>query len=200
MARQIDIIANADGSHYLVFGIDSNSLSSFRIQMWITKYGQRAVDWVQSLSLGWLSFMGGDVYVQNSDAVPRVNFFGEQKYTEVGIVANQEPTDVKLLDSIGIQSDGKWSVESVTIPASLNHPSGMESRIPKERFHKREGLWWSEFLRNGKTSSSTLKINEIISGEPLRGTSAYIVLRNIDTSQIKMFEVKVSMSSSRGSV
>lgn len=200
MAREIRLISASDGTHYLEVGIDSSSLSSFRWQLYITKYGQRAVDWVQSLSLGWLSFMGGDVYVQNSDAVPRNNFFSEQKYTEIGVVANQEPTDVKLLDSIGIQSDGKWSVESVTIPASLNHPNGMYSKIPKERFKKREGLWWSEWLRNMKTSSNTIKINEAISGEPLRGTSAYIVLRNIDTAQVKMFEVKINMSSSRGSV
>jgi hypothetical protein len=141
--------------------------------------------------------MGGDVWRHNSDDVPRANFFGEQKYIEVGVVANQEPTIVKLLDSIGIQSDGKWNVESVTIPKSLNFPSGQYSKIPKERFKKREGTWQAEFLRNMKTTSGTVSVIEAIKGESLRGTSAYLVLRNTDTTEVKLFKIDLLMTSSR---
>ena len=90
---QIDLIATTDGTHHLLFGMDSNNLSSFGIQMWITKHGRRAVDWLQHLSLGWISFMGGDVWVQNQpeSIVERVNFFGEHKDVYMSVVANENP-------------------------------------------------------------------------------------------------------------
>jgi hypothetical protein len=198
MARQIDLVSQTDGVHYLLFGFDNSETASFSIQLWITKYGKRAVDWLQSLSLGWISFMGGDVWVQNSDAVPRNNFFGEQKYSEVGVEMNEQAGIIKLLDSIGIHSDGQWSVESVTIPKTLNTPSGMYSKIPKERFKKREGVWQAEFLRNMKSTSSTASIIEAIKGEPLKGYAAYLVLRNTDTTEVRLFKVDFLLTSIRG--
>jgi hypothetical protein len=198
MARQIDILSTSTGAHYLLFGFDSNELSSFSIQFWITKYGKRAVDWMQGLSLGFISFMGGDVWVHNSDAVPRVNFFGEQKYSEVGVVMNENANVIKFLDSIGIHSDGQWSVESVTIPKTLNTPSGMLSKIPKGRFKKREGVWQAEFLRNMKSTTSTASVIEAIKGEPLKGYAAYLVLRNTDTAEVKLFKVDFLLTSIRG--
>jgi hypothetical protein len=137
--RTIEIVATTSGGHTLFFGMNDSELGSFAIQLYITHYGKRAVDWLQSLSLGFVAFMNGDVWLANSNNVARNSFFGEQKYSEVGVVANQEPNIVKLLDSIGIYSDGKWSVESITIPKDLNHPNGMYSRLPKERFKKRDG-------------------------------------------------------------
>jgi hypothetical protein len=76
----------------------------------------------------------------------------------------------------------------------------MYSVIPKERFKKREGVWQSEFLRNMKTTSGTASVIEAIKGEPLRGLSAYILLRNTDTSQVKLFKTDIRMSGSRGSI
>ena len=197
MARQVDLVATSSGYHYILFGMNANELAGFKLQMWITKYGARAVDFMQGLSLGFISFMGGDLYIHNSNEVPRNFLFGEQKYSKVGVVANQEPNVIKLLDSIGIHSNGKWEVESVTIPATLNHPNGMYSKIPKERFKKRESVWQSEFLRNMKTSSGTISAIEAIKGEPLRGESAYIVLKNTDTEQTKLFKVELRMTGSR---
>jgi hypothetical protein len=197
MARTIELIASESGEHFLLFGFNANELSTFSIQLYITKYGKRATDWLQSLSLGFVSFMGGDIWVHNSNDVPRCNLYGEQKYSEVGVVANEQADVIKLLDSIGISSDGKWAVESVTLPKTLNYPSGMESKIPKERFKRREGEWQSEFLRNMKTTSGTASVIEAIKGESLRGQSAYLVLRNTDTSQVKLFKVTLNMSGSR---
>jgi hypothetical protein len=194
MARQIDIISTSKGYHYLLFGFDANELASFKMMLWITHYGERAIDWLQSLSLGFISFIGGDVWIHNSNNVDRCNLFGEQKDCEVGIVANEQPNVIKLLDSIGIHSDGKLEVVSVTIPKTLNMTSGMLSRIPKERFKKREGIWQAEFLRNMGSVTDTIGA---IKGEPLRGESAYLVLKNTDTSQVKLFKVDCRMTSSR---
>lgn len=195
--RVIEMISTTNGLHYLQFGYDANELSSFKLQMYITKYGKRAIDFVQSLSLGMISFIGGDVWIHNSNDVPRCMLFGEQRDSKVGIVANQEPNVIKLLDSIGIHSDSKWEVESVTLPVTANYPNGQYSRIPKERFKKREGVYTSEFLRNMKTTSATIKPIEAIKGEALRGESAYIQLKNSETSETKLFLVDINLTKSR---
>ena len=196
---QIDLISQSSGSHYLLFGMDSTSLSSFELQIWITKYGKRAVDWLQSLSLGWISFMGGDLWVMNQpeSVVDRCNFFGEKKDMVVGVVANENPNMIKVMDSIGIHTDSEWEVESVTIPKTLNYPNGMSSRIPINRFKRREGIFRAEFLRNMKTSGDAEIVLDLMRGEPLRGYAAFIVIKNTSTSQVKLFKVDFNMTTSK---
>ena len=197
---EITLTATSDGAHYFCAGLNQNELSNFELQMWIQKFGKRAVDWVQSLSLGWLSFMEGDVWIQNQPEtlVERVNFFGEQKETIVGVVANEKANLIKVLDSIGIHTDGEWEIQSVTIPKTLNHPVGMKSRIPKGKFKKREGIWRAEFLRNMNTTSSTVdSVLDLMRGEELRGYAAYLVLRNTQTTQVKLFKLDIAMTSSK---
>ena len=196
---QVDLIATSSGAHTVCFGLNNAELSSFEIQMWVTKYGRRAVDWVEVLSLGWISFLRGDLWVQNQPEtlVNRVNFFGEAKDMIVGVVANESPNVVKLLDSIGIRTDGTWEVQSVTIPKSLSYPHGMSSRIPSGKFKRREGFLRSEFLRNMKTTSASDSVLELMKGEPLRAEAAYLILKNTSTSEVKLFMIEINMTSSK---
>jgi len=195
----IELTATSSGSHYLIFGMDNNSVSSFSIQIWVTRYGRRAVDWLQSLSMGFVSFMGGDLWIHNSPetVVDRCNFFGEQKDMIVGAVANEEPSLVKVLDSIGIKTDGSWEVQSVTIPKSLSYPNGMSSKIPANRFKRREGFIRSEFLRNELTTSGTASVLELLKGEELRGDYAYLILKNTSTTQVKLYAIEINMTTSK---
>ena len=195
----IDLIATSDGAHYVCFGLDNAELSSFECQMYITKYGRRAVDWVEVLSLGWISFMEGDLWIMNQPEtlVNRVNFFGEAKDMVVGVVANEQPNVVKLLDSIGIRTDGTWEVQSVTIPKSLSYPHGTSSKIPSGKFKKREGFLRAAFLRNMKTTSASESVLELMKGEPLRGECAYLVLKNTQTSEVKLYLIEINMTTSR---
>ncbi len=200
MARQIDIISTSTGIHHLEFGLNNDELAGFSLQMWITHYGARAVDWMQSLGMTFITFMGGDLWVHNDDSVPRCNLFGEQKDYIVGIVANEEPTKVKVLDSLGIHSDGQWEIMEIIIPPNLNYPNGMYSKIPKEQFKKRDGVWKARFMRNMKSSSDTASVLEALTGEPLRGYEAYMVLKNVNNptgEQVKLFKVDINATSSR---
>jgi hypothetical protein len=195
--RTVEIISTSDGKHKVCFGMDDEELSSFSMRMWISHYGKRAVDLLQALSLGFCSFMQGNLWVHNSNTAPRSNFFGEQRYTEVGIVANEQPNIIKLLDSIGIHSDDPWEVVSLTIPKTVNQPHGQYSKIPKERFSQREGVLRASFLRNMKSTSDTASVIEAIKGESLRGYSAYLVLRNTSTDKVSLFKVDINMTTSR---
>lgn len=195
--RTVDITATRSGLHRLEFGFDEDKLASFKMQLWITKYGSRAVDWLQSLSIGFCSFMGGNLYLHNSDEVARCNLFGEQKDCKVGVVINKNPDVTKILDSIGIHSDGLWEVESITIPPTVNYPNGMYSRIPKELFRKREGVLKCEFLRNMKTTSAVANALDALRGEPLRGKEAYLILKNTSTSKVQLYKIDINMTISK---
>ena len=200
MSRQIDIISTSAGIHHLEFGMDNNEVGDFCIQMWITKYGARAVDWMQSLSMGFITFMGGDLWLHNDENQRRCHLFGEQRDCIVGVVSNEDPTHIKLFDSLGVHSDGEWEVMSLTIPETLNYPNGMYSKIPKEIFKKRGGILRAKFLRNMKTTSDTASITEALNGEPLNGYVCYMLLRNTSNptgEQVKLFEVEVNTSKVR---
>jgi len=200
MTTLIDLTAKYNGEHYIEVGLDSSVLVPFSWQLWITKYGERAIDWCQVIGLNFITVMGGDLWVHNSDTAPRCNLYGEQKDCIIGVVTNEEPTKLKLFDSLGVHTDGQWEITSIIIPADMNHPHGMESKIPKERFKRRTGVWKAEFLRNMKTSSDVVKAIEAISGEPLMGYSAYMVLENVNNptgERVKLFKVSVESTKVR---
>ncbi len=200
MAREIELISTSTSVHYLLFGLNSNELSDFSIQIWIEKFGVRVIDWCQATGLNFISFMGGDLWVHNSNTAPRCNLFGEQKECKMGIVANGEPTKVKLFDSLGIYTDGQWEVESLIIPPSLNKPNGMYSKIPKERFKNREGVWRAEFLRNMKSTSDTARVQEAISGEQLKGNECYMILKNVNNPEgdrVRLYKLECNTTTLR---
>ncbi len=197
MARLIELIATATGEHYLLVGLDNNSLSSFSWQLWITHYGTRMIDWCQAMSLNFITFMNSDLWVHNDEDTDRCNLFGEQRDCVVGVVSNKDPLKIKIYDSLGIHTDHEWEVQEIVIPATLNYPHGMYSKIPKKRFKKRDGVWRAEFLRNMKTTSGTVSVINALSGEPLRGEAIYMKLRNTDTDQVKLFKVAVNATISR---
>lgn len=194
MARQVDLISLTDDIHYLEFGLNNNELSSFSIQMWVTKYGVRMCDWVQAMGLNFISFMGADLWIHNDEDADRCNLFGEKRDCIIGVVSNEQPLLIKMYDSLGVHTDGEWEVMEITVPPTLNYPDGMYSKIPAERFKKRQGIWQAEFLRNMKTSSSTASILDAINGEHLRGHAIYMKLRNTSNDEVKLFRLSVAQT------
>jgi hypothetical protein len=192
-----ELIATESDRHYLEFGLDSTKVATFGIRMYITKTGTRMVDWMQGLGIGWISLMGDEIWKHNSDNVSRCNFFGEQKNMVVGLVFNKDAGVIKILDSMEIHSDGEWVVDSIEIPATLNYPDGMYSKIPQGKFRNREGVLYAEFLRNMKSKSGTISAIQALKGEPLRGDAAYMVLRNTSTDEVSLFKVRINATTSR---
>ena len=68
----------------------------------------------------------------------------------------------------------------------------MYSKIPSNRFEKREGILKAEFLRNMKTNSATANALDALRGEELRAYDALIVLKNSSDGQVKLYKVDVN--------
>lgn len=194
---QVDIISTRQGWHAVEIGQDSNSLCDFRIMIWLTKFGARAVDVCQAMGLNFLSFLGGDLWIHNDETVDRCNLFEEKRDCIVGVVTNEQPMTIKVLDSVDIHSNDRWEITSITIPATLNHPSGMESKLPLEQFKKRNGVWQGHFLRNFKSTSSTASVLDGIRGEELKGAVALLTLKNTSNDQVSLFKVTVNATTAR---
>lgn len=193
----VEIISTREGWHELWLGQDANSLCDFRIQIWLTKFGQRAVDCVQALGLNFVSFLGGDLWIHNDETVDRCNLFGEKRDCIVGVVTNEQPMTIKVLDSVDIHSNDRWEITSITIPATLNYPDGQESRIPLEQFKRRSGVWKAHFLRNIKSTSSTSSVLDAVRGEELKGSVALLTLKNTSNEQVSLFKVSVYETAAR---
>jgi len=197
MSVIVDIVATRTDWHVLQIGLDASDLADFKIQCWITRYGARLIDLAQAMGLNFITFMGGDLWIHNDDTQDRCNLFGEKRDCIVGVVANEQPMTVKVFDSMDVHSDHQWEVTSITIPPTLNYPSGMTSAIPTAQFKKRGGLWRAKFLRNLKSASDTASVLDAIHGETLRGQEAYIVLKNTSNDQVKLFKLTVNETTSR---
>lgn len=194
---EITLTATTTGIHYIEFGAEAGAAVAMDIRLYIHRTGKRLCDWMQSLGLGYITFLGTELWSHDSDNVPRCNIYGEQKEFIVGVVFNEAAGEIKLLDSLEIHTDGQWEVESIEIPATLNYPNGMYSRIPQGKFKNREGVLCAEFLRNMKTSSSAISAIQALKGEALRGDSAYMVLKNTSTGKVSLFKVRINATTSR---
>ena len=197
MATVVELIATRSGWHAIEIGQDPDTLSDFRIQVWITKFQKRMADTVQALGLNFISFMGGDIWIHNDDNTDRCNLFGEKRDCIVGVITNEQPMTIKLLDSVDIHSNDRWEITSITIPATLNHPNGMESKVPLEQFKKRNGVWRAHFLRNMKSTSSTASVLDAVKGEELKGSVALLTLKNTSNDQVSLFKVSVYETAAR---
>jgi hypothetical protein len=197
MSRLVEIVSSTSGKHYILIGLSGSELSSFNLQLWVTKYQIRMVDWVQSMGLNLISFIGGDLWIHNDDTVDRCNLFGEKRDCIVGVVSNEMPNVVKIWDSLGVQSDSAWEVTSITIPPSLNHPQGMTSVLPTAQFKRRDGVWQAKFLRNLKSASGSVSVLDAVQGEELKGSEMYLTLKNTSNDQVKLFALEFNMTKSR---
>jgi len=183
--------------HYLLIGFNSDELANFSIQVYLTKYGHRVVDFTQAMGLNFISFLGGDLWIHNDEDQDRCNLFGEKRDCIVGVVTNEQPMQIKLMDSLAVHSDSTWEVVSVTIPATISYPQGMESKIPTSMFKKRDSVWKAKFLRNMKSTTDSASVMDAINGETLKGYEAYLVLKNTSNDQVKLFQIEVNQTLSR---
>ena len=88
------------------------------------------------------SFKDGQIYLHDRDNGIRNQFYGNDPApTEIELVLNDSPSDVKIFKTIEIEgSTGEWDTSVVT-----NLDSGS---IPKEKYKNKEGMFYEYIRRN----------------------------------------------------
>lgn len=107
------------------------------------------------------------------------NFFGVQYDSAIEMVFNVSHGQVRIFNSLGIQSETAWRVESFTTS------EGQLSALSEENFRVRDGIYSSAIMRDMLTPQESLPdpVNNtpILHGSKLAGVWIKMVLRNSET-------------------
>lgn len=143
-----------------------------------------------------VSYISETLYTHNTNET-RNNLWGSQRDSIVEVIANEAPNVKKVFESMAIHSNGAWDVNYVAIAADMTYTNGMQSKVPESRFVLREGVYYSDYLRNQMTNQSTIKTVDLVRGEHLRGYYLEHRLVNDDTTEVLLFKVDVNSNVSR---
>lgn len=152
----------------------------------------RYPEWADNIGNTFVTFISGELFLHD-DTETYNSFYGNNQESVVEFVFNQNPKQIKLLTAIAIHGNNLWDAREdgdIYIEPNTTYASGMSSRLKPAKFRKKEGLFYSEFLRNGLTPNMTYD-NAIINGHKLRGNIAKIRLRNRDKEKSDLFSVSI---------
>lgn len=147
-------------------------------------------------ALVFVSFKDGNLYEHNSTLVPRNNFYGIQYSSKVKFAANMDFPKIKTFMNIAVYSNKTFyspNDTDITIPSSVNYPSGMRSRLLANAFRWKEGVSYASYLRDLLTPNAA---NPILTGRKLRGEVLVQQLQNDDTDAVTLYSVIVHSAES----
>lgn len=93
------------------------------------------------------SFKRGQLWVHNSENVPRNNFYGEQYTSKITTVLNDDPINDKIYKVMALSGNKSWDLKAKT---NLS-----ETTISKEEFKQKESRFFGHLRQN--ESDQTLK-------------------------------------------
>jgi hypothetical protein len=189
-----------DSSIYVyvqVAGSDTAVLNDSYVIEWSITAVKEDVNQMIGTPSGLFSFIQQDIYVHH-DSDTRCNLWGEQHDYKVRVYGGlNAPNIVKVFDSIALHTNKYWDGEDVQIPATINYPNGMESRLPEARFEKEEGVLRSDYLCNMKSTSSTATIPDLFNGDTLRGYIIYHDFVGDETDEHTLYKVDILTTKSK---
>ena len=153
-------------------------------------------EFMHVIGVSMVSFNQGNLWLHNSDNVPRNNFYGVQYTSKIKVIINKVPGVKKVLDSIRIMASTLWNVTSIVIPKDSTYSRGMQSYIPPLNWKTKEGIFYSNILGNQLTNSTTPQARDLYAGDRMRGEYAEIILENTDTTEADIKQIDVNMSQS----
>lgn len=109
-------------------------------------------DWMTSLNNRFFSIKNGQLWLHNSEEVPRNSFYGVTHPSRVKIVFNDGPSMDKIFKAINLEGDRPWDIKLKT---NLS-----ESTIKKEEFQKRESRYFA-FTRGNENQKDTTSFSTI---------------------------------------
>lgn len=152
-----------------------------------------------------VTFMHGKVYVHNDADENRCTFYDIKYRQRVKFVANINPGTNKSFRYIQIgcatpMDDTMWEAledGSIYIAPNDMYPLGQWSRLRKERFELKEGLYYAPFMMNSRTNRNFDTIQDLFNGDRLVGRWIQIDLSNASDNDSALEFVKVISDVSR---
>jgi len=138
---------------------------------------------------------GNELYVENSANVPRCQFYGVKYPRRFRVYVNIDPTMVKTFYSMSIFTNKNgWSAPNINIDPTATYPSGMLSRLKQGKFKYKEGVGYTEFMRNMITKNNVEKPILLMNGDQLRGEVMSILLEESNDEETNLYEVDINFT------
>ena len=167
---------------------------SNQIKRWIS-FRSYVPERIASTSMRMITFNGGKLYLHNNNDVHN-NFYGIQYTSKITSVSNENPKNIKSFRALSYESNLPWSAPLITIPSNSQYPSGMESRLKAGKFINKEGIYYTEFLKDMNSPGFVDKVKALIDGRDLRGKVIEITFESENIEHTVLFSFNVKSTSS----
>lgn len=183
-------VGNAERTiRFNVPGIGTLSFTEQHIDAITWSFSEATNRWISQLSflpemmceygIDYMTFLDGVAWRHNVQASTNYCMFYNELYpSEVDVVFNQNPSNIKFFKALELESDQLWIAPEIT------NQFGQESELLTEDFKNIEGVWWAALLRDKNTPNVTLPL---IEGDDMRGHELIVKLRNTSTDFSKLF-------------
>ena len=119
-----------------------------------TSFHSYEPEWMASLGNNFYTFKNGNLYIHESDNVPRTQFYGTDYGLNVTFSSNQSPSEVKLYKAIMLESNSKdWYAE-----LDSSQESGVIGGEDNLKFTDKEDMKYAYIRRK---ESDKLNFNEL---------------------------------------
>ena len=162
---------------------------SENISRWTTKYSY-IPEFMGRAGQSIISWLNGDLWLHNESPIYN-NFYGVQYYSEIEVVGNNLPKKVKIWKAVSIEGNKPWECPTITTPENDLYPNGMLSRLKLNKFVGKEGIWYSELLRDMNTPGISNQVQALINGRELRGHVINVLFRYVGTDLIVMYSFNI---------
>jgi hypothetical protein len=158
-----------------------------------------STEYFGSNALVFINFKDGQLWEHNSLTAPRMNFFGEQYSMSIKFVSNINYPKVKIFNAIAINTNKTFSspnIGDIQIPSSVTYPTGMTSRLLESKFTWKEGVSYSDYIRDSQTPNIATPELALLEGRHLRGEVLIQQIENSDTDEVILYSVIVHSTDS----
>lgn len=131
-----------------------------------------------------VTFKSGQLYTHNTNST-YCNFYGVQYQSELWLIGNANPSNVKVLQSISEESLAIWEVYSITTPG------GQESNLVVGDFTPIENQQFASVLRDINTPGIVSPALPIFEGDPMRDVLFLCKFRYPLTDYNKIFAINL---------
>lgn len=108
-------------------------------------------DFMAGMNNNLYSFSNGDLFVHDSDNVPRNTFYGVQYPSKISLMVNDSPSVVKELQAISLEGNYSWDALITAFVSNID--DSIVSSIESAEFVKKEGIWYAYARRNEDSNS-----------------------------------------------
>lgn len=152
------------------------------------------------VGIDFLSFRNGQAYLHNTSNAKRNSFYGEDQSSEVWVIFNQNPSNVKVFQALSEESDTVWEAYEIVTQ------NDQKSNLIKDDFsvaygqghtlYSKENIHYAALWKDENTPNVDIPLLE---GDSMRDVSILVKLINGSTVEERLFATSMNYSLSERS-